>query len=171
MSRVCSLLPLVCATAGLGLLAAPTSASADDHVLAPISMGAIAGPRLLGSTLGAGIGGVDEGRGIELLGRAVLGPGVQLGMGGVRGSYAFVDKDSVHFGVALAATFGGGRYRGQRSNLLAAAEPGLFVRLLMSKAGAVELGAAWYQPVWVPRGGIRGGAMATISWHPMFEKD
>ena len=71
--------------------------------------------------------------------------------------------------LALAATFGGGRYQGNKSNLLAAVEPGLFVRLLTRKAGAVELGAAWYQPVWVPENGIRGGAMATIAWHPMFE--
>lgn len=144
-------------------------ALAKDGVLTPISAGTLVGPRLQASTLGLGLGAYDDGRGLEAIGRAALGPGVMIGMGGARGSFNFVDEDRVHFGASLAATFGGGRYRGERTPLLAAAEPGLFLRFITRKAGAVQLNAAWYQPVWMPPGAIRGGLLASIAWHPMFE--
>ncbi|MEM6996681.1 MAG: hypothetical protein AAF721_39620, partial [Myxococcota bacterium] len=137
-------------------------------VLTPISAGALIGPRLQASTVGLGIGGVDDGKGYELIGRAALGPDVQIGMGGPRGSYAFVNEDYLHFGVALAATFGGGKYRDKKTPVLAALEPGIFLRVLTRKVGAFELAAAWYQPVWMPEGSIRGGMLGTLAWHPMF---
>ena len=147
-----------------------STAHADpDGMLTPLSGGVLMGPGLEASTLGFGIGAFDHQRGFEFIGRAALGPDVTIGMGGPRGSFDFIDGDKVQFGLALAATFGGGRYRDRSTKLLAAAEPGVFIRFLTDKIGAIQLDAAWYQPVYIRAGGIRGGLLASIAWHPMFK--
>lgn len=152
-------------------LAIPCSALADaDGILTPISLGAIGNRELQASTIGFGIGPAEDRVHVLFHGRAMVSPALSIGVGGVKGGYAFVEREHVHFGIELGVSAGSGRYRKQRVGLLAAAEPGLFLRVVSEKIGAVHIDAAWHQPVYVHRGGLAGAAMLSIAWSPFFGK-
>jgi hypothetical protein len=159
------LLPLV---AFVAVLAHARPAAAGKEVLMPISLGAAGNRDFQAATVGFGIGPYEDQLHFLFHARAMVGPTLTAGMGGVRGGYAFVAREHVHFGVDLGVSVGGGRYQGGRAGVLAAAEPGLFLRLLSEKIGAVHFDAGWYQPVYVPAGGVAGAAMVSIAWSPFF---
>lgn len=50
------------------------------------------------------------------------------------------------------------------------AAPGLFLRLVSEKIGAVHFDAGWYQPVYVPAGGVGGAPMLSLAWSPFFDR-
>jgi len=62
----------------------------------------------------------------------------------LKGGFAFVEREHVHFGVEFGVSAGGGRLDRHSAGLLAAVEPGLFVRLVSEKIGAVHIDAGWY---------------------------
>jgi hypothetical protein len=153
------------------VLALPCSAFAgSEEVLMPISLGAVGNREFQAATVGFGIGPYEDKLHFLFHGRAMAGPSLSAGMGGVKGGYAFVEREHVHFGIDLGISVGGGRYRGRGAGLLAAAEPSLFLRLVSEKIGAVHFDAGWYQPVYIPDGGVGGAAMLSIAWSPFFDR-
>lgn len=166
MPRPALLLP----AAALAVVVALPLSGAAEEPLTPISFGAMGNRQFQAATVGFGIGPYDDQVGLLFRGRAVIGPSVSAGMGGVAGNYAFVEREHVHFGVELGMSVGGGRYRGRSAGLLAAAEPGLFLRLLGDKVGVIHLDAGWYQPVYVPEGGLAGALMVSIAWSPFYDR-
>lgn len=167
MPRLVSL--LLPGAAVLAVLAPCSVASADEGVMSPISLGVMGNRDFQAATVGFGIGPHDEKVSLLFHGRAAVGPVLSAGMGGVTGGYDFIDGEHVQFGVNLGVSMGGGRFRGSSTGLLAAAEPGLFLRLLSEKIGAVHFDAGWYQPVYVREGGVGGAAMLSIAWSPFFD--
>lgn len=170
MSRPPSFTPLLLPSLTLAaLLAVPASAAAgDEEVLQPISLGAVGNHDFQAATVGFGIGPYEDRLHFLFHGRAMVGPTLTAGMGGVRGGYAFVEREHVHFGIDLGVSVGGGRYHRRNAGLLAAAEPGLFLRLVSETIGAVHLDLGWYQPVYVREGGVGGAAMVSLAWSPFF---
>jgi hypothetical protein len=161
-----SLLPL---TALALLIALPASARAGGkEVLMPISLGAVGNRDFQASTIGFGIGPYEDKLHFLFHGRAMAGPLLSAGMGGVRGGYAFVEREHVHFGIDLGVSAGSGRYRRRGADLLAAAEAGLFLRFVSEKIGAIHFDAGWYQPVYIREGGVRGAAMLSLAWSPFY---
>ena len=134
----------------------------------PISVGALGNRQLRATTVGFGIGPYEDRLHFLFHARAMLRPDLSAGVGGVRGGYAFVEREHVHFGIDLGVSAGGGVYRKRSLGLLAAVEPGLFVRLVSERIGAVHFDAGWYQPIVVRSHGIRGAAMLSIAWSPFF---
>lgn len=134
----------------------------------PISLGAVANRDFVASTVGFGIGPYEDRLHFLFRGRAMAGPTLSAGMGGVSGGYAFVEREHVHFGVELGISAGGGRYQGRSAGLLAAAEPSLFLRLVSEKIGAVHLDLGWYQPIHIRHHGVGGAPMIAIAWSPFF---
>lgn len=100
----------------------------------------------------------------------MVSPRLSAGMGGVKGGYAFVEKPHVHFGLEFGVSAGGGRLDRRSAGLLAAVEPGLFVRLVAEKIGAIHIDAGWYQPLLIKPDGIRGAAMLTLGWSPFYRR-
>ncbi|MCA9711255.1 MAG: hypothetical protein KDK70_35785 [Myxococcales bacterium] len=156
-------------TAVAAVLALPSIASADE-MLSPISLGAVANRDFQAATVGFGMGPYDDKLHLLFFGRAAVGPTLNAGMGGVSGGYAFVERDHFHFGVDLGVSVGGGRYRGAGAGVLAAAEPGLFMRFLSEKIGAIHVNAGWYQPVYVRHDGVGGAAMLSLAWSPFYDR-
>ena len=153
------------------MLTLPGTARANsEEVLHPISLGAIGNRQLQASTLGFGIGPTKDRVHLLFRGRAMLGPAISAGTGGVSGGYALVKREHVHFGIDLGISVGGGRYHGRSAGLLAAAEPGLFVRVVTEKVGILHIDGAWYQPLYVRAGHLGGAAMLSIGWSPFFER-
>lgn len=134
----------------------------------PISLGAVGNRDFVASTVGFGVGPYEDRLHFLFKGRAMVGPTLSAGMGGVSGGYDFLERDHVHFGVDLGISVGGGRSRGASTGLLAAAEPSLFLRLISEKIGAVHFDLGWYQPVYVRDHGVGGAAMVSIAWSPFF---
>lgn len=152
------------------LAPARPAAAGGSEALTPISLGAAGNRDFQAATVGFGIGPYEDQLHFLFHGRAMVGPQLSAGMGGAKGGYAFVEREHVHFGVDLGVSVGGGRYRGRRAGVLAAAEPSLFLRLVSEKIGAVHFDLGWYQPVYVPAGGVGGAAMLSIAWSPFFNR-
>lgn len=147
------------------------SAARADEPLTPASGGVLVTREIRAATAGFGLGVYWKRVGGVVFGRAALAERATLGMGGAQGSYALVERKHVHFGPDLAVSFGAGRIEGRKTGLLAAFEPGLFLRFLTKKVGAIQLGANWYQPVRVRPPGPSGGALLTLSWSPFTDLD
>jgi hypothetical protein len=140
----------------------------SDDMLMPISVGGIGNRDLQASTIGFGVGPREDRLHFLFHGRAMVSPRLSAGTGGVKGGFAFVDKPHVHFGVEFGVSAGGGRIDRHSAGLLAAVEPGLFVRLLSDKAGAFHIDGGWYQPLLIRRDGVRGAAMISLGWSPFY---
>jgi hypothetical protein len=150
-------------------VAAPCPAFAGSkEILQPISVGAIGNRELRAATIGFGIGPYEDRLHFLFHARAMVGPTLSAGVGGVRGGYAFVERKHVHVGIDLGVSAGGGLHHKRNLGLLAAVEPGLFVRLVSEKIGAVHFDAAWFQPLVVRTPGLAGAAMLSIAWSPFF---
>lgn len=150
-------------------LTLPSTAQAED-LLSPISLGAWVNRDVQASTLGFGMGPHEDGVDLLFFGRAVVGPTLRAGMGGVSGGFAFVEREHVHFGVRAGVSVGGGRIRDAKAGLLANVEPGLLVRFVSEKIGVIHLDAAWVQPLYIPKGGVKGAAMLSIGWSPFYDR-
>ncbi len=163
-------IPSLASAAALAVvLAVPGSALAGSaEFIHPISLGAVGNRQLQASTLGFAFGPTEDRVHLLFRGRAMLGPAISAGTGGVSGGVALVKREHVHFGIDLGVSVGGGRYHGRRAGLLAAAEPSLFVRVLTEKIGVLHVDAAWYQPLYVRPGHLGGAAMLSIGWSPFF---
>lgn len=154
-----------------GALAIPCTASAgSDDVLMPISFGALGNRELQASMIGFGIGPHEDRLHLLFHGRAMLSPRLSAGMGGVKGGFAFIERKHVHFGIELGVGAGGGRLDKRSAGLIASLEPGLFLRLVSDKIGAVHFDGAWVQPLVVKEGRLGGVAMLSIGWSPFFGK-
>jgi len=136
----------------------------------PISLGAVGNRDFRAATVGFGIGPYEDRLHFLFRGRAMVGPLLSAGVGGVSGGYAFVEREHVHFGIDLGISAGSGRYRGHKAGLLAAAEPSLFLRFVSEKIGAIHFDAGWYQPVYIPHDGVGGAAMLSIAWSPFYDR-
>lgn len=155
----------------LSVALAPTIARADpEGILQPISLGAIGNRQLQATTIGFGIGPHDEQVHFLFHGRALVGPRLSAGMGGVKGGYAFVQREHVHFGIELGVAAGGGRLDRKSAGLIATVEPGLFVRFVTKKLGAIHLDGGWMQPLVLKEGRLAGSAMLTLGWSPFYKR-
>lgn len=169
MPQTASILPAVVVV--VAAFAVPCVARADaDEFMTPISLGGVGNRELQATTVGFGFGPHEDRLHLLFHGRAMVSPRLSAGVGAVQGGYAFVEREHVHFGVALGVSAGSGRHRGRAMGLLAAAESGLFVRLVADKIGAVHFDAGWYQPLYVHERGLPGMAMLSIAWSPFFDR-
>lgn len=154
---------------GLLLLLTPTTARADDaEVLLPVKGGVLYGRDLRAGIVETGLGGAKNKIEFMAFGRAGIGPDLSLGWGGVRIGLVLNRDDRVQLGLAGAVSAGGGKYRKRNAGLLAAAEPGLFARILFERL-AVQVRADWYQPLYMRQGGVGWGALGTIAILPRFD--
>jgi|GEM_PF-2232810 len=145
-----------------------SDARADDHGLFPVGGGVIVSRDGPASFVTSGLGMEKKGVSVEALGRAVVTQHRSLGLGGVRGGFALLDRKEFQFGLSTAVTVGGGRERGRPVGLVVAAEPGFFARYVPSKKIAFGFGVAWMQPLRVAPEGVQPGVVLTLSVLPGF---
>lgn len=154
-----------------GALALPCTAQAgSDDMLMPITFGAMGNRDIQASVIGFGIGPHEDRLHMLFHGRAMLSPRLSAGMGGVKGGFAFVERTHVHFGIEIGVGAGGGRIDKRSAGLIATLEPGLFLRLVSEKIGAVHIDGGWMQPLYVKEGRLAGVVMLTLGWSPFYNR-
>jgi hypothetical protein len=150
-------------------------AAGEEAVLIPVEAGymfspmvGIGGKALQAGTITTGFGFKFDRVGLMAFGRAAMGPKTGLGWGGIRGNFSLIDREIVELGPELGVSAGAGRNRGEKTGLMTAVEPGIYLRFKSDVVGAFDVRATWHQPLYVQTDGYRGALMLGFAWHPLF---